>query len=369
MIEPIQISSESLCEKFGLTSEQRQQRLAFLGLVKSDHLLALELLEEVIKPNIDDLIDCFYARLMSDPGARQFIGNKGLLNHLKKTQAQYLLTLGIGFDTEAYYESRLRAGLAHAWIGLPLTTYHCGYHIQQHLILSFIKRMVPQERFEPLLLFLLKIVSLDMSLAIEAYHSVQVQGLTRSLDNMKDRQRVLQDRVSTDSLTSVFSRSQIMESLEKSIHEVGDSGDGLSIIMLDIDCFKQVNDHYGHQAGDLVLKQLARRFMTSIRNADMIGRFGGEEFLAILPGADKDRSLQVAERIRTHTSSSPIKNDNGLIDVTVSGGVATLSDGDDSKSLLARADKALYRAKREGRNKVVYLDVTEEDAGTDADAP
>lgn len=364
MVKITQLPTESLCERFRLTRESRQQRLDFLELNESDHLLATELLDEVIKPNIDEIVDLFYVKLMTDPGAKRFIGSNDLLTHLKETQVKYLLTLGAGFDTEAYFESRLRAGLAHAWVGLPLTTYHCGFHVQQCLILSFIKKSLPATRYEPLMVYLLKVVSLDMSLAIEAYHSVQMQGLSRSLDNMKDRQRALQDRVSTDSLTSVFSRSQILENLERSINDARDSGgdNGLSIVMLDIDCFKLINDRYGHQVGDLVLSQMARRFMASVRDADMIGRLGGEEFLAILPSADKVRSIQIAERVRTHTSSSPIKSDDALIDVTVSGGVATLSDQDDAKSLLARADRALYQAKDAGRNKVVYLDVSGSDS-------
>jgi len=351
-----QVSSESLCEKFGLDSVQRQQRLELLDLVEGDHLLAAELLDGVIEPNLDEIIERFYSKIMSDPVAQRLIDSDDLLSHLKKTQAEYLLTLGIGFDTEAYFESRLRAGLAHAWVGLPLTTYQCGFHIQQHLILSSIRKTLPEGRFEALLLFLLKIVSLDMSLAIEAYHNVQVQGLTRSIEKMKDHQRALQDRVSIDSLTAVFSRSQIMEELERSVSVAGSSGESLSIIMLDLDFFKQINDSHGHHAGDLVLKQVANRFRASIRDADMVGRVGGEEFLAILPGADMATSLRIAERIRAHTSSSPVKYDEGLIDVSVSGGVTTCSGEDDPQSLLERADKALYRAKEEGRNRVVYLD-------------
>ncbi len=353
-------SSESLCEAFGLTVTRRHQRLALLSLARGDHQLALRLQDEVIAPNVTEIVDLFYDRLMADPESSQFIGGEHHLSHLKETQTGYLLTLGKAFDTEAYFESRLRAGLAHAWVGLPLTTYHCGYHILQSLILSFIRKMVTEDAFEPLLLFLLKIISLDMSLAIEAYHSAQVEELMRSLEKMKHRQQLLQERVRIDSLTSVFSRSQILESLTRCITEARAHGHSLSIVMLDIDHFKRINDRCGHQVGDLVLRQVARRFMMAVRDADMVGRFGGEEFLAILPGADKARALQIAERIRTHTASSPVKSDQQLIDVSVSGGVATLSQIDDLEALVARADRALYQAKNTGRNKVIYLDSEEE---------
>ncbi len=360
---PIVQSSESLCEAFGLTAKRRHQRLTFLAFARSDHQLALKLQDEVITPDVKEIVDLFYDRLMADPESSRFIGSEHRLSHLKETQTGYLLTLGKEFDTEAYFESRLRAGLAHAWVGLPLTTYQCGYHILQNLILSFIKKRVTEEAFEPLLLFLLKIVSLDMSLAIEAYHSAQVEGLMHSLEKMKSRQQQLQERVRIDSLTRVFSRSQILENLTRCIKEARTRGESLSIVMLDIDHFKRINDRYGHQVGDLVLRQVARRFMMAVRDADMVGRFGGEEFLAILPGADRERAQQVAERIRAHTSSSPVKSDQQLIDVSVSGGVATLSQTDDLETLVARAVRALYQAKNAGRNRVIYLDSAEDGRG------
>ncbi len=349
------IPPSKLCERFGLDIAQRRQRLAFLELEDSDHVLATELLEGVIRPNVGGIIDQFYAKLVTDPGALSFISNDETLNRLKKTQIKYLSTLGVGFDTEEYFEDRLRVGLVHDRVGLPLTTYQCAYNILQKIIIVYIRKMLPGDRIDAVMEFLLKIISLDMSLAIEAYHDLQVQGLTRSLDNMKDRQRVLQRRVSTDGLTGVLSRSQILEDLQRYIQNAQNDSSDLSVMMLDIDFFKRVNDQYGHQTGDLVLIQIAQRFKAAVRHVDLVGRYGGEEFLVILPDADMKTSVQIAERIRSHAASSPIKNDEHVISVSISGGVTMFVATDSAESLIDRADRALYEAKEGGRNRVVYL--------------
>ncbi len=357
MTRHIPTSSSKLCEQFGLDIAQRRQRLEFLELEDSDHTLATELSESVITPNVGGIIDQFYAKLVTDPGAFSFISDDETLSRLKKTQIKYLLTLGVGFDTEEYFEDRLRVGLVHDRVGLPLTIYQCSYNVLQKIIIGYIRKMLPGDCADAVIEFLLKIISLDMSLAIEAYHDLQVQGLTRSLDNMKDRQRSLQRRVSTDELTGALSRSQILKDLQRSMQNAKNDRRNLSVIMLDIDFFKRVNDQYGHQTGDQVLTQISKRFKTSIRNVDMVGRYGGEEFLVILPDANMDTSNQIAERIRAHAASSPIKSGEAIINVSVSAGVTMFVDTDSAESLLERADKALYEAKEGGRNRVVYLGV------------
>lgn len=355
MTKPTALPLSSLCDRFGLDIDQRRQRLAFLALDDSDHAYATELIERVIKPNIDSIIDQFYAKLITDPCAFSFIENDEVIGRLKKTQKKHLLSLGIAFDTEVYFDNRLRVGLVHDQVGLPLTTYQCAYNALQLIIIAYIRRMLPVENFDAAVRFLLKIISLDMSLAIEAYHGVQVQGLERSLKHSKDRQRSLQRRVSIDELTEVLSRRQIMEDLKRCMQQAKDHHQNLSIIMLDIDYFKRVNDQYGHQAGDLVLMQMAKRFKTSVRNVDMVGRYGGEEFLVVLPDADIETSQQIAERIRAHVVSSPINNVEFTINVSVSGGITMFKDDDNIESLIDRADKALYKAKEDGRNRMVFM--------------
>jgi two-component system cell cycle response regulator len=125
--------------------------------------------------------------------------------------------------------------------------------------------------------------------------------------------------------------------------------------MLDIDYFKAVNDTYGHDAGDDVLREFAIRIRKSIRGIDLACRLGGEEFVIVMPETDMSVATMVAERLRRRIASEPFPVQQGSrsIAVTISIGIAALGTNDDTASLLRRADQALYRAKRDGRNRVV----------------
>jgi diguanylate cyclase (GGDEF)-like protein len=127
----------------------------------------------------------------------------------------------------------------------------------------------------------------------------------------------------------------------------------LSLVMIDIDHFKQVNDTYGHPTGDRVLKRLARLLQQRLRRSDIIGRYGGEEFAVILPGADGPAAQRVIENLRRHFASVPQVAEQEEFSVTFSAGVAVFPLSTTTDSLTNMADKALYLAKRSGRNRVV----------------
>jgi two-component system cell cycle response regulator len=133
-------------------------------------------------------------------------------------------------------------------------------------------------------------------------------------------------------------------------------GEPVSVLLLDLDHFKQVNDGYGHDAGDDVLREFAVRLATNVRAIDLPCRYGGEEFVIVMPGASLTDAERVAERIRLHVNQAPIQVCGGKarLGVTISIGVASsLGEGDTPDLLLKRADEALYAAKTGGRNRVV----------------
>ena len=156
-----------------------------------------------------------------------------------------------------------------------------------------------------------------------------------------------------DGLTEVYLRRYLMERLEEEVDRAGRLGLTFSISMIDIDHFKDCNDKYGHLVGDVVLKKVSEKLKNSVREVDMVGRYGGEEFCIIFPETPKELALTVAERLRMAVASREIKAFDESIGITISLGVATYpEDGKDVNTMIERADTALYRAKRKGRNAV-----------------
>ena len=125
-------------------------------------------------------------------------------------------------------------------------------------------------------------------------------------------------------------------------------------MMLDIDHFKKINDTYGHLAGDFVLKEIAKIIKDSIRKSDICGRFGGEEFVIVLPNTKLSGAMKLAERIRETIQNHTFDFNGKKINVTVSIGITSVGVNDSYESLISRADEALYEAKEKGRNRIEY---------------
>ncbi|GIF45185.1 diguanylate cyclase (GGDEF)-like protein [Actinoplanes xinjiangensis] len=161
-----------------------------------------------------------------------------------------------------------------------------------------------------------------------------------------------------DSLTGAANRRSFFERAEQEIAALGDCADGIAVLMLDVDHFKKINDRYGHQIGDEVLRGVVARLRTGCDRDDVVARYGGEEFVILL--RDREcRAAAVAERIRAEICRAPIETKAGPVQVTVSVGAARAAGSADIDALLARADACLYEAKRAGRDRVV-IDISEE---------
>jgi diguanylate cyclase (GGDEF)-like protein len=158
----------------------------------------------------------------------------------------------------------------------------------------------------------------------------------------------------TDGLTGLLNRKHILELLDKEISRSRRYGQPVSILMLDIDHFKNVNDTYGHQTGDAVMRRLADCFYEAVRENDMVGRYGGEEFLILLPDSNAQNGIQTAQRIRKMVRDLEIETSGENVTVTVSIGVSSYPQyGQDADAVICAADAALYQAKSNGRNQVV----------------
>jgi diguanylate cyclase (GGDEF)-like protein len=187
--------------------------------------------------------------------------------------------------------------------------------------------------------------------------------LAHSLESRDQENILIRERLHTDTLTGVSNRRHMNERLLEEVQRCHNRRRIISLLMIDIDDFKTYNDTYGHLEGDRVLATLGKLLRGSLRNYDQAFRYGGEEFVVLLPDADTQEALIVAERIRSGFSnldfdaSGPALGPKTPRRLTVSGGLVTYAKGMGVVELLERADGALYRAKRNGKNKIVLDEV------------
>jgi diguanylate cyclase (GGDEF)-like protein/PAS domain S-box-containing protein len=189
----------------------------------------------------------------------------------------------------------------------------------------------------------------------------QIAGIVVAFHDISERkqlERELTRRAQTDVLTGLNNRRHFYDLAEQELARARRYGKPLALLMLDVDRFKQVNDSYGHHAGDAVLKKLSEVCIAAMREIDVIGRYGGEEFVVLLPETDSHRALEAAERLRHALAEVDVPLAGGdMLRFTVSIGVANLEATDaDLDSVLRRADKGLYEAKNSGRNRVCVSD-------------
>jgi two-component system cell cycle response regulator len=172
-------------------------------------------------------------------------------------------------------------------------------------------------------------------------------------DELRQRNADLDLVSRTDALTGLWNRRHLADQLPGAGSLAQRHGVPLSAVMVDIDHFKRINDADGHSAGDRVLQEVAARLRTSVRAEDLLARWGGEEFLVVLPLAGAKGAASLAERIRETIAGQPIADGHRTVEITVSVGFATLLEGEGMEAMVARADAALYEAKRAGRNRVM----------------
>jgi diguanylate cyclase (GGDEF)-like protein/putative nucleotidyltransferase with HDIG domain len=195
------------------------------------------------------------------------------------------------------------------------------------------------------------LIQADRAAELEQAH----EALTEAYTNLEQAHATIQKQALSDGLTGLPNHRAMMDQLEKELERVRRFDRPLSLLFFDVDRFKRINDTHGHAVGDTVLRQIGERAIRVLRGGDTVGRFGGEEFVLLLPETDADGAKTVAERLRTAIASEPIAADmvtGGLV-ATVSIGVATYpADGCSEQELLGQADRAMYLAKRLGRNQV-----------------
>lgn len=188
----------------------------------------------------------------------------------------------------------------------------------------------------------------DSEFQRDEFHNIQA-NLQEKLDTAQRRSRI-------DKLTDLWNRRAIMEMLDGELNRSERRENDLGVMMLDIDDFKQINDTYGHPAGDAILRRVSEVLRQSIRDYDAAGRYGGEEFLVLLTEAGREEAREIAERIRSEVEQLTVKHNGQELSVTVSIGVAvrTVSEFSGSEEIISHADQALYNSKDNGKNQVTF---------------
>jgi len=199
---------------------------------------------------------------------------------------------------------------------------------------------------------LLKIIN-NMTRELKKYHDrleYTVNELQMEMEERKVAIEELEQLAITDPLTSLFNRRKFNELLAYEVERDQRYHTGLSLIMCDIDHFKQINDKFGHVAGDTALKTFTDKVTENIRDVDIFARWGGEEFMILMPNANIDNASSVAEKLRKTIEDTNVETVSSL---TVSFGVTHCNNDDTTRSFIERVDAALYKAKQMGRNTVV----------------
>lgn len=259
----------------------------------------------------------------------------------------FLGTLLIGWDSGFHYFllmfiPALFAGMQrrNAWLAVGALW---GFYVGLYALMWFVEPLQPVSPSGLLGVFLFNLTVVFCMFSYLALFYVSTVSAS---------QRALRRIATTDSLTGLFNRRHMLDLADKEIARHAGNPEELSFLLLDIDHFKQFNDQHGHEIGDRILKCASTVLAQTLREEDYIARWGGEEFLVILPSTTREQAIQTAERIRCAIETNSWTFDDLHVSVTVSVGVSQYGAGESLSEAVARADMALYEGKRLGRNRV-----------------
>ncbi len=197
----------------------------------------------------------------------------------------------------------------------------------------------------------------ELSMVLNSNHEIHsnIIDAQETVKRLQSKMEEVADMATVDELTGLYNRRALFSRLSEEHSRAERYGQGFTLLLIDIDDFKNVNDEYGHQVGDGILRGLGAFLRQNLRDSDFPSRFGGEEFICLLPSTDIDHAVQAGNKIRNLLSQSTLssKKTDITLQITVSIGISAFASGDNIDNLIKRADDALYLAKRQGKNRVV----------------
>jgi diguanylate cyclase (GGDEF)-like protein len=347
------------CASFGFDDVRVAETISMLGLVAAHHAQAEQIRKEVIGPDSEALVDSCFSIFAENTRFLPVEKQIGVDRFRREWQDQ-LLCYGRSFDTPAYFADRLAVAATFARVKIPMNLLQAKHLVTHRVLIDRIcERFTGStEMLRHAVECVTRLTSLDLYLAAEGYHMPEINEMTHAVSGLREEISRLRHDASTDHLTGMMNYANLMEALQQHIDGTQDrSGQGkrrryLCLAMIDLDHFKKINDTYGHVIGDFVLRHVAGRIKAAVRDFDMVGRFGGEEFVIIMADTNLQVAQSIAERVRQVVMDTPLHLKEFSIQITISLGVAMLMEGERKEALLERADAAMYEAKKAGRNRV-----------------
>ena len=290
------------------------------------------------------IADKFYNHLLKFEVIKKIILKEpSLLSKLKQSLSKYIKEFFSTNYDEDYFFSRLQIGFTHFNNGISLDIYIKSYAYLLSLFMEIIKKEMPELRIDDDTLLnvidsIQKIMTIDVTLAIAAYN-----------EKAMNERIILEKLATTDNLTKAFNRNKYDEIINREYTAAFRYDYPVSLTIIDIDYLKNINDTYGHSAGDIILKESSALIKNNIRASDYLIRWGGDEFLVIAPHTSKINAERMSEKIRIAIESHMFIHN---INLTVSIGVTQALERETPEDTIKRADEALYNSKLLGRNKV-----------------
>ena len=350
------VTDLSLVEQLRITERSLTRRKQYFTITQKDCETLLSL-RDVIVPYIDKIINDFYLFIIQFDEMVQLIGDSETLARLKIYQKNYILSLFDGQYDEDYISSRLRIGLIHNRIGVSPKLYISAVSYMMRLIDNIIIQETKEscDSCHHNSTSLEKIIMFDLGLVMDTYihgltdevwrHQKELEEYSETLEEkVTERTDQLKQLAQHDGLTGLLNQRSFYENLRKELLRAQRISYKVSLVYLDLDGFKNLNDTKGHQTGDEILVKVATSLKQILRETDIPARYGGDEFCVILPDTDVTQAVGVCERL---ISDVKINTQGSMISLSIGIACSVKEKQLDTETLVKLADRAMYEAKKE----------------------
>jgi len=337
------------CEKYGFDEQKRNGRLAATGLGKDEVALAQQMQRHIIQPHLDDIITQFFRILRLDNEASRIFSRGFRDDKLEHFLASYLGSLGAEFDQPRYFEQRLRMGIAHVNAGVNLLTFQLAYRILQQLLMDLLPEKIKNETL--LRAFILKITTLDLIIATEAYQQYSCFESPRSDENTSIQP------MSRGSLRKLLNGEQVNELMLSGLAQANSDSPQMAVClaMANVDEIDKIEQVYGKTTVEQVRQGLTARLLATLRPGDGVGLVANGGFLFVLSHSTLTIGEEICKRLMACISQNPVSADKMAIPVTISL-VLTFVDADfEHKILIQTLEKQLTQIQAEGVNQLEII--------------